>query len=43
MQGKVDDKIIKKHIMKVCKRIQKAFRGVTDEEDQNEDIEREVS
>ena len=35
--------MVKRQIMKACKKIQKAFRGVIDEEDYNNDIEKEVS
>lgn len=41
--GRIDDRMIKRQIMKACKKIQKAFRGVIDEEDYNNDIEKEVS
>lgn len=33
--GRVDDKLIKRQIMKACKKIQKAFRGVIDEDEVN--------
>lgn len=40
--GRTEDKLLKRHIMKASKKIQKAFRGVVDEEEMNADIEREV-
>ena len=40
--GRVDDRLIKRQIMKACKKIQKAFRGVMDEEELQADIEKEI-
>ena len=42
LNGRIDDRMMKRQFMKACKKIQKAFRGVVDEVELNLNIEKEI-